>query len=202
MPDKCGEGRRIVGTRMTQPTDSEPVKPTPRGPYPVSASHLLTSVQTNNIRLSQLADQKASILVGATFLVFSLAVSQALGGHLTWSLGVLATFAFLSALLGVMAIMPSVRAPRAGNPDAVNRLFFGHYAGLDEREWTDGLLDQLATDEGTFRLVLRDIYQNGQVLKNRKYRYLAYAYRVFLVGLIATLVTFVAEQALTGSMLR
>ena len=37
----------------------------------------------------------------------------------------------------------------------------------------------------------RDIYQGGMVLQNKKYRMLGYAYRVLLVGLIASAVAYV-----------
>jgi len=45
--------------------------------------------------------------------------------------------------------------------------------------------------------MLRDMYQNGQVLYRRKYRYLGYAYRVFVIGLVVTLASFVIELALS-----
>jgi hypothetical protein len=44
--------------------------------------------------------------------------------------------------------------------------------------------------------MLHDIYQNGQVLQRRKYRFLGYAYRLFIVGLVATLAAFAVETAL------
>jgi len=43
----------------------------------------------------------------------------------------------------------------------------------------------------------RDLHQNGVILQLHKYRYLRYAYRTFLVGIVATAVAFVAE-ALIG----
>ena len=39
----------------------------------------------------------------------------------------------------------------------------------------------------------RDIYQNGMVLQRKKYRMLGYAYRIFLVGLVASFVAFVVD---------
>jgi hypothetical protein len=37
-----------------------------------------------------------------------------------------------------------------------------------------------------------DIYQNGQVLAKKKYRFLAYAYRILLAGLVLSFLAFVA----------
>ena len=79
--------------------------------FSVNAVQLLRTVQVNTLLLSQMADQKASILMGATFLVFSIAVSRSLAGDMPWALAVLAVFAFLSALLAVLAVLPSVRKP-------------------------------------------------------------------------------------------
>ena len=45
-----------------------------------------------------------------------------------------------------------------------------------------------------YRTMLRDIYQMGLILEKKKYRYLGLAYRVFLVGLSATFITYLIEQ--------
>jgi hypothetical protein len=38
--------------------------------------------------------------------------------------------------------------------------------------------------------MLRDIYQNGQVLRLKKYKLLGWSYRVFLIGLVGSLAAF------------
>lgn len=162
--------------------------------YSPHAIHLMRTAQLNTLHLSQMADQKASILLGATFLVFSLSVSRALTGEMPVSLAILAAFSFLSSLCAVMAVLPSVKRP-AAKGDSANLLFFGHFAGRDEAEWTDELLQRLEADETVFRTMARDIYQNGRVLHGRKYRFLALAYKVFMAGLFLTLIAFAVEVA-------
>lgn len=156
---------------------------------------MLRTVQTNTLKLSQMADQKASILMGAAFLVFSISVGQAFAGRLPWSLGLLAVFAFLSSLCAVLAVLPRVSAAL---PPGVrtNNLFFGHFHNLDEDAWTIEVLADLRSDERVFRAMLHDIYQNGQVLQRRKYRFLGYAYRLFVAGLVVTLAAFAVEMGL------
>ncbi len=156
-----------------------------------NAAHLVRTAQQINLTLSQMADQKASILMGATFLVFTIAVGQAGRGSASAAILVLALFAFLSAMLAVFAILPSINAKRQANP---NILFFGTFSAMTEVEFADAVLDEMYDDEATYRLMLRDIYQNGQVLYRKKYRYLGLAYRVFLVGLVLTVATLVAER--------
>jgi hypothetical protein len=160
--------------------------------YSLHAIHLMRTAQLNTLQLSQMADQKASILMGATFLVFSIAVSRALTGEMPLALAVLAVFSFLSSLCAVAAVLPSVGGKRH-LPARPNKLFFGHFAHLDEDEWVKSLLAELEADETVFRTMAHDVYQNGQVLFHRKYRFLAYAYRLFIAGLCATLAVFAVE---------
>jgi Family of unknown function (DUF5706) len=156
-----------------------------------NAIHLVRTTQQINVALSQMADQKASILMGATFVVFTLSVGQASREGLSIALFVLIGFAFLSAMLAVFAIMPSVK-PR---PDmARNIMFFGYFTQIPEEEFIETMLDNLDCDESLYRAMLHDMYQNGLVLQHKKYRYLGYAYRTFLMGLVLTLIFLMAES--------
>jgi hypothetical protein len=187
-------------TTQAEPSGAAPSLPSPSG-YSNHAVHLVRTTQQINLALSQMADTKASILMGATFLVFTIAVGQASNGTLPWSLRVLAVFAFISAICAVMAVLPSVSAPGAArlNDGVPNKLFFGHFTHMDEAEWTESVLIELRADEAVFRAMLHDIYQNGQVLQRKKYKYLAYAYKSFMAGLALTAVTFAIETGLTYS---
>ena len=93
--------------------------------------------------------------------------------------------------LAVFAIMPAVR-PKPNT--ARNVLFFGYFTQMSEQDYVDEVLDDLANDEVIYRTMLRDIYQNGQVLQHKKYKFLGYAYRVFLVGLVLTVACLILEK--------
>ena len=161
--------------------------------YSPNAIHLLRNAQINNVTLSRMADQKASILMGATFVVFSLTIGRTVVIGLSYPIIVLGVFAFASSLCAVAAVMPSVHSSD-GAGDHPNRLFFGHFGSMDETEWTEGMLEDLQSDERVFRLMLHDIHQHGRMLMHRKYRYLGYAYRVFVAGLVFTMIAFAAEK--------
>jgi hypothetical protein len=163
--------------------------------YTRDAIYLVRTATQANIALSQMADHKASILMGATFLVFTVTIGQAASGTMTASLLILACAAFFSAFFAVAAIMPSVKPPKSV-PGAENRLFFGVFTKWSEADFTDRMLDIMRTDEDVLRTMLRDIYQNGRVLERKKYRFLGFAYRVFLSGLVLTLLAFLTEQSI------
>lgn len=160
-----------------------------------SAIHLVRNAQIQGLTLSRMADQKASILMGATFVVFSISVSQASSGTVPWSLTILAAFAFLSSLCAVVAVLPSTKKVDA-EKITPNLLFFGHFTGMSEEQWTDQLIEELRSDETVFRMMLHDIYQNAQVLQNKKYKFLGLAYRIFTTGLIITMINFIIEMGL------
>lgn len=156
-----------------------------------SATHLARTTQTVHITLSQMADQKASILMGAAFVTFTLAIGQARIDSASVALIVLAAFALVAAAVAVLAIVPSTRSGRR-----LNLLFFGSFVQLEEDDYVARMLEVLRSDEAVFTAMARDTYRNGVVLARRKYRLLAWAYRIFLTGLTASFVTFIVE--LTG----
>ncbi len=157
-----------------------------------NAVHLVRTAQQINVSLSQMADQKASILMGATFVVFTISVGQASRQGLNVAIMMLALFSFISAMLAVYAILPSISPKPSANP---NILFFGAFTQMAEDEFIDEALSRLHSDETVYRTMLRDIYQNGQVLQRKKYKYLSYAYKAFMLGLLVTCVTLVVEKA-------
>jgi Family of unknown function (DUF5706) len=164
-----------------------------RQPFSAQAVHLVRTATQTNLALSQMADQKASILMGATFVVFTIAIGQARGGSVPLALLALAGFSFLSAMCAVAAVLPSISG-KGGAGGRPNLLFFGTFSHLDEDEFAERVLAELGDDERIFRTMLRDIHQNGMVLQHKKYRFLRYAYLLFLGGLIVTFVTFLVEN--------
>jgi hypothetical protein len=157
--------------------------------FSTNAAHLVRTTQQVHVQLSQMADQKASILMGATFVIFTITIGQSRGAESgpPLALLLLGGFAFFSAVLAVLAILPATGPRVAADP---NLLFFGSFTQLGEEEYVDRVLDLLDADETIYRTMLRDLYQNGMVLKRKKYRLLGAAYRVFLLGLTVSFAAF------------
>jgi hypothetical protein len=160
--------------------------------------HVMRTTQQMHLQLSQMADQKASILMGATFVIFTIAIGQGHGTMPPLPLAILGVFAFASAVLAILVVVP-VTGARRRQKQPLNLLFFGSFTQLDEGDYIERLGERIETDEGVFELMARDIYQNGQVLKRKKYRLLRYAYRMFLVGLVLSFAAFVWTIVLAWS---
>lgn len=158
--------------------------------FTMDAIHMMRTAQQLQVQMSAMADQKASILMGATFVVFTLAITQLARGDVSAPLIVLGGFALVAAMLAIFAIMPAVTPPR-GLP--LNLMFFGSFTQLPEDEFVARTLAVAASQKLFFEAMARDTYQNGCVLRRKKYFYLGLAYRVFLVGLVATAVVLVVD---------
>lgn len=151
--------------------------------------HLLRTAQQLQMQLSQMADQKASMLMGAALVVFTITISQLRSGAgaMLLPIAILSVAAFASAIFAVLTVLPrpaKLTADQVG-PDH-NLLFFGIFTAIPEADFIDSIIERTVSDEAVYRTIARDIYQNGQVLHRSKYRYLGYAYRIFLTGLILT----------------
>lgn len=161
--------------------------------YSNHAIHLVRTSMTVHMSLSQMADQKASLLMGATFVVFSIAVGQATSGNYKMSLLILALSAFVSASFAVAAVVPKILdKPAAGSRP--NPMFFGVFTHISEDEYIERMMKSCETDGRVFSTMFRDVYQNGMVLQKKKYRLLAYAFRTFQVGLTVTFLMFLYES--------
>ncbi len=158
-----------------------------------NAVHLVRTSMQNQMTLSQMADQKANMVMGASFVVFTLAVGQARSGTMLLPITILACGAFVAAICAILCVLPKVTKAGEAGADADNLLFFGVFTHMSEQDFTDRLIAVMETDESTYRTMLRDIYQNGLVLKRKKYRLLGLAYRAFLAGLIGSFAAFLLE---------
>jgi hypothetical protein len=161
-----------------------------RRAFPANAIHLVRTTQQIHVQLSAMADHKASILMGATFVIFTITIGQARSASAPLPLLILGASAFFSAVFAVLAILPATHYKRGG---AINLLFFGSFTQLSEEEYLDRMVERLTADEDIFRTMARDIYQNGLVLERKKYRLLGYAYRIFLLGLTASFGAFILQ---------
>jgi len=170
---------------MDAETKTEPAVPV----YPVNAVHLMRTTQLAQLQLSAMADQKASIMMGATFVIFTISIGNARGSSAPLPLLVLGAAAFVSAIFTILAVLPATRQPKP-TPKA-NLLFFGVFTQLDEDEFIDEITSRLHSDDSIYRTMARDIHQAGSVLQRKKYKMLRYAYTMLLGGLIASATTFV-----------
>ena len=157
--------------------------------YPVNAVHLMRTTQLAQLQLSAMADTKASILMGATFVIFTITIGNAQGASAPLPLLILGGAAFVSAIFAIFAVLPVTRRRKPTTKD--NILFFGVFSQMPEEEFIEEITSRLHSDHSIYRTMARDIHQAGTVLQKKKYRMLGYAYRTLLAGLVASFLAYV-----------
>ena len=156
---------------------------------------MLRTAQQHHVQLSMMADQKASALLAACFVTLSISVAYASNHQPSLPLLVIMAFAVLSAFFAAFAVLPRVRLRQSAERPR-NLLFFGDFSDLSLEQYLTETKPLLSSDEAVFRAMLEDIWCLGQVLMKRKYRFLALAYRCFILGLLAAPLAWALEYTL------
>ena len=165
---------------------SEPKLVSPDDPvFPKEVHNLLIAAYAGNITLSGMADNKASILMGASFVVFSISIGDIAEGKASLPLLVLTIFSFIATVFGVLTVRPN-KLPRYQGSDPaekVNILFFGSYTNASREEYINEMIKVLSSEEETYRRLTEDLYDHGKVLRDDKFSWLYWSFTLFLVGM-------------------
>ena len=149
-----------------------------------SADYVLRTAQQNLLQLSTMADQKASVVLGAAFVTATIVFGDVAGSSDLDALRVsLLVTAILSGVLAAVALAPRlVTKPAPQQP-----LFFGSIAQMDADEYRELMRDLLADDQKIYDAIVNDLHAASRVLVHSKFRPLQYSYFVLVVGMCVTL---------------
>lgn len=159
--------------------------------------YVLRTAQQHHVQLSMIADQKANIILGS-FLVFITVTQAILENNETLTIPIwLLTVAYgFSAIFALMVIAPRFRDKKAkSDSKSGNLLFFGSFSALTQDEYIQTLGGKLRTNKDAHELLMKDIYQIGQVLQ-KKYANLRLSYIILACGVLASFVAFSIVQSL------
>lgn len=163
-----------------------------------AVSYLLRTTQQHHVSLSMMADQKANIVIAASSILLTFSFANFKQQNLFWGFLALFVFSFFSLIAAIMAVNPRFRANRKVkiDPKNFNPLFFGHFTTLSLNEYNKVMEKVMKNDKETYETQVKDIYQIGSVLKNRKYKYLSASYRFFLIGVVTAALLFALQTVL------
>src|SRR5262245_16533403 len=150
----------------------------------------LRTVQQSQTQLSAMADTKASIMITVCSIVLTVGITRFQGPLLRWPLILLTATTMTALLFAILAVLPSTRSPSSNEIDMnapwFNLFFFGHFSVLPRDRFAAMLNDLARDDAQIYTMIARDIYGQGVVLAQKKYRRLRYSYLTFLFGMGAT----------------
>lgn len=152
----------------------------------------------NHIKLSDIADTKANIMLSVNAIIISLVLSNLISkldnnNFLIIPTAIFVLFSAITMILAVIATRPNVTRGEFTKEDvenkSVNLTFFGnfHKMELEQFEWA---IEELLKDRNyVYKSLTKDLYFLGQVL-DRKYRILRLTYTIFVAGTVISLLSF------------
>lgn len=165
-----------------------------------SIQTLFRTTLRNHIKLSDIADTKANILLSVNAIIISLALSNIIpkldnpsNQHLMVPSLVLVIFSVVSIIMSIMSTRPQLTQGRFTKEQVrkreVNILFFGNFHKMSFKDYKWGI-DQIISDKDyVYEALTRDLHSLGIVLA-RKYKLLRLTYTVFLVGILISVISF------------
>lgn len=152
----------------------------------------------NHIKLSDIADTKANILLSVNAIIISLVLANLISkldnnAYLIYPTAIFTLSCIISMILSIIATRPNITSGEFTKEDVVsknvNLTFFGnfHKMELKEYEWA---VEELIKDKNyVYNSLTKDLYFLGKVLE-RKYRILRITYTTFMIGMIVSVLAF------------
>ena len=163
---------------------------------------------TNNQRLSDMADNKANILLTVNSIILSVIIALLVRKlndeeHLAIPTFVLLSVSMTTIVVAILATRPKIPkgvfTPEDVDKKDVNLLFFGNFYKMGLDEYAEGMRKVMADRDFLYGTLTKDVYSQGVVL-GRKYRLLRLAYNIFMFGMIVAVLTFIAFTLIYGIM--
>ncbi|MCM4157137.1 Pycsar system effector family protein [Gramella sp. AN32] len=166
-----------------------------------SIQTLFRTALRNHIKLSDIADTKANILLSVNAIIISLAIANlipkleaASNKHLLIPSLVLVLFSVASIILSILSTRPNVTTgeftkEQVKNRD-VNLLFFGNFHKMPFEQFKWAINGIIEDKDYVYESMMLDLHLLGKVL-HRKYYLLRLTYTVFMVGIIVSVIAFI-----------
>jgi predicted metal-dependent HD superfamily phosphohydrolase len=154
---------------------------------------------SNHLMLSQMADNKANILITINSIILSIVVSVLVrkleeDPRLTIPTIMLVSVCLATIVFAILATRPNVSAGLFTRDDIknkrINLLFFGNFHGMNVEDYEWSMKEMMKDADYLYGSLIKDIYYLGKVLA-RKYKYLRLAYNIFMFGFVIAILSFV-----------
>lgn len=158
----------------------------------------------NHQRLSDMADNKAHIMISTNSIILSVILSLLLrkledNPHLIIPTLLLLIVCVVTMVFSILATRPSIPegifTPADIEEKRVNLLFFGNFYRMSLPDYESGMLKMMDDRDFLYGSLIKDVYSQGVVL-GRKYRLLRIAYNVFMFGIVAAVLAFIIASAI------
>lgn len=153
---------------------------------------------TNHQALSQMADNKAHIMITVNSIIISVLLSVLFRSldnepHLSIPVAILLLVNVITIIFSILATRPNIPPGNFTKEDLdsqkVNLLFFGHFYKMQLDDYSVAMSHLMEDRNFLYSSLIKNLYQQGLVL-GKKYRLLRVSYNVFMYGLIISILAF------------
>jgi len=150
----------------------------------------------NNIELTNIADNKANVLLSMNAIMLTFFLPMVIANfdfirmsHLSYALGIFVITCLVTIYLSALALMPGdfdKLERKRGSEKFSSPFFFANYAKIKADEFESRILEAFEDDRMVRKHIMQDMYYIGARL-GEKMQLIKNAFRFFLIGLILTI---------------
>ena len=194
---------RVLDLNISQPAD----EPFNKGKWhlPERGVETMFKISSNtNQRLSNMADNKAHLMITVNSIILSFIISLVLrridsNRFLLLPSLILLCVCLVTMILSILVTRPYVPKGTFSAQELeeknVNLLYFGNFYNMDAAEYSRGMFRVMGDPIFLYNMLIKDVFYQGVIL-GRKYKLMRYAYNIFMYGLIVSVVAFIITSIL------
>lgn len=159
---------------------------------------MFRTTSTNHLRLSEMADNKANIMITINSIIVSVLMSFIIRKIESEPKILIPSILFLTnslitVVMSILVTMPNVTSGKFSKEDIKNKtanlLFFGNFYKMDLKDYKWGIREMMNDSDFLYGSMTDDIYYLGVVL-GKKYKMLRITYGIFMVGFSASVISY------------
>ncbi len=159
---------------------------------------MLRLTSENHLKLSDMADHKANILISVNAIIISVILSVLLRKLQEEQYLLVPTIIFLvvavtTIVISILATRPKISegtfTPEDIAQKKTNLLFFGNFHKATYEQYNSAMRDMMLDTDYLYGSLIKDIYFLGVVL-GRKYKLIRWAYNIFMIGIVISVLAF------------
>ena len=163
--------------------------------------HFIRQTRVHHMHLSSMADVKANMMLTISALVITFSIGHLSNPYLRWPVVVLIISCLATIVSAAYAVMPKLDTgfrPDLDRPDC-NILFFGNFMNLEYEEYARLMEGVMNDPSRVYEAQVREVYELGVFLGQKKYAYVRLAYLFFICGLLASAAVFAGVEILAAA---
>ena len=163
---------------------------------------LFRLLSKNQYTLNKMIDTKSNILISINALIIALILGTAMNQlgtdpHLIYPVIMILITNLTSITFAIFATRPELVH---GKRETNNLLFYGNFQDMGEDRYVDEVVELMNKGDELYKTIAKDTYHLGKTM-DRKFKLLRKSFNIFLIGIIFSVVAFVACHALFGGLI-